>query len=326
MSALTFSELRSWMFRHYTSGEYEQALNIVTRHADEFPERAARIALWRVCLTSRLNDTPAALRLLGEALAAGHWWAEDWLRLDEDLKPLQGLPEFEQAVEVCRRRQVEAQAHAAPELVTYMPESGRWPYPTLIALHARADNARDAAEHWRAAVSQGWLLGLPQSSQILDPNAYSWDDVVKAEREISTQFGKLCEQHPVDRARVIVSGSSQGAALAIGLTVSGLIRSRGFIAVAPSLRWVGNLAPMLGAAQLSGLRGYVVSGEQDPRHAEAEELVDLLKAHGIACELESQPDLGHDFPIEFGRSLTNALAYVLRGPAITAPSTQRRAF
>ena len=39
----------------------------------------------------------------------------------------------------------------------------------------------------------------------------------------------------------------------------------------------------------------------------------LLPAHDIPCALELHPDLGHDFPPEFERSLVAALEFVTQG-------------
>ena len=122
MNDLTFADLERQLYQLYQNGEYAQALDLVAREASRFPTEAWRVAYWRICLASLLGEMALALQLLEEALAAGLWYAEAQLREDPDLQPLQGLPEFEQLVEVCRKRQAEAQALAAPALITLQPE------------------------------------------------------------------------------------------------------------------------------------------------------------------------------------------------------------
>jgi hypothetical protein len=98
-------------------------------------------------------------------------------RQDADLQPLQGMPEFEQRLEVCRQRQAAAQAAAQPFLVVLQPGRLAPPaagYPLLLALHGNNQNARAALDSWRPAVAEGWLVALLQSSQVGGTDAYVW--------------------------------------------------------------------------------------------------------------------------------------------------------
>ncbi|NIO70429.1 MAG: alpha/beta hydrolase, partial [Anaerolineae bacterium] len=225
MSNLTFSDLRTQMFQLYQKGEYAQALDLVTREASRFPTEALRIYYWRICMASLLGETALALQLLEEALEAGFWYAEAQLREDPDLQPLQGLPGFEQLVEVCRKRHAEAQAQAVPVLLTLQPEggcqAGLQPCPLLLALHANNRTAEYSLGFWRSAVSKGWLLALPQSSQVRRPDGYTWNDRDWAVREIQEHYATLCEQYAIDPDRVVVAGFSLGGELAIWLAMSG---------------------------------------------------------------------------------------------------------
>ena len=111
---------------------------------------------------------------------------------------------------------------------------------------------------------------------------------------------------------MVVAGFSQGGGLAIWLALSGAIEACGFVAAAPSLRWVEGLAPLIEANRARAARGYIVTGERDPRFESVKTLADSLRSHGIPCELESHPDLGHDFPPDFEQSLDQALKFMLQ--------------
>jgi len=320
MNNLTFSDLRTQMFQLYQKGEYAQALDLITREASRFPTEALRIYYWRICMASLLGETALALQLLEEALEAGFWYAEAQLREDPDLQPLQGLPGFEQLVEVCRKRHAEAQAQAAPALLTLPPEgqcqAGLQPCPLLLALHANNRTAEYSLGFWRSAVSEGWLLALPQSSQVISPDGYTWNDRDWAAREIQEHVATLCEQYAVDPDRVVVAGFSAGGELAIWLALSGTIGARGFIAIGPAGSYISepdDWVPLIEAGQGRGLRGHLVVGEQDIISYEGTQaLAALLKSRDMPCELEVHPHLGHDFPPEFQQSLIRALDFILR--------------
>ena len=320
MNDLTFSDLERQSYQLYQKGEYAQALDLATREASRFPTEAWLVTYWRICLASLLGEMALALQLLEEALAAGLWYAETQLREDSDLQPLQGLPEFEQLVEVCRKRQAEAQAQAAPALITLQPEdqcqASLQPCPLLLALHGNYRTAEDSVGFWRSAVSNGWLLALPQSCQVGGSDGYIWNDQDWAVREIQEHVATLCEQYAVDPDRVVVAGFSRGGGLAIWLALSGTIEARGFMAVGPGgpyMREPDKWVPLIEVSQGRGLRGYMVVGEQDIFCYESTQaLAAMLRSRDIPCELEVHPNLGHDFPPEFQQSLTRALEFILQ--------------
>ncbi|MFB0536792.1 MAG: alpha/beta hydrolase [Anaerolineae bacterium] len=320
MNNLTFGDLHTQLYRLYQKGEYEQALDLATRAASRFPTEGLRTYYWRICMASLINEAALALQFFEEALEAGLWYAEAQLREDPDLQPLQGLPQFERLVEVCRKRQAEAQAQAAPDLITLQPEggcqAGLQACPLLLALHGNQRTAEVAVGFWRPAVSEGWLLALPQSSQVSGPDAYVWNDRDWAVREIQEHYATLCEHYAVDPDRVVVAGFSLGGELAIWLALSGTIEARGFISVGPAgpyMREPDKWISLIEASQGRGLRGYVVVGEQDVFSCEGTQaLATLLKSRDIPCELEVHPNLGHDFPPEFQQSLSRALEFILR--------------
>ncbi len=320
MNNLTFSDLQTQLYQLYQSGEYAQALDWATCAASQFPAEGVRTYYWRICMASLINETALALQLFEEALEFGFWYAEVQLREDPDLQPLQGLPEFERLVGVCRKRHAEAQAQAAPDLITLQPEgqcqADLQPCPLLLALHGNYGTAEDSVGFWRSAVSNGWLLALPQSSQVGRSDGYVWNDQDWAVREIQEHFATLCEQYAVDPDRVVMAGFSRGGELAIWLALSGTIEVRGFIVVGPGGPYMNEpdkWVPLIEASQGRGLRGYLVVGEQDVFCYEGTQvLAALLKARDIPCELEVYPNLGHDFPPDFQQSLSRALESVLQ--------------
>ena len=71
--------------------------------------------------------------------------------------------------------------------------------------------------------------------------------------------------------------------------------------------------PLLEGPRELELRGYLVASQRDAYcYSVAQKLAALLPPHGIACELELHPDLGHDFPPEFERSLIKGLEFIMR--------------
>lgn len=311
--SMSFAELRANVFEWYEDGHYQEALDLVNREAPHFPAEAKHTYYWRVCLTSRVGDIGQALRLLGEAVAAGFWYPVSMLRSDSDLAPLQGLPEFERLLSVCKERSDETQAKAVPMRLTLEPD-GQQPAPLLVALHGNNGNAQTSAEYWRPASSDGWHVLLPQSSQVSGPDAYVWNDRDWSVREVRQHHAEVCAQAPVDSTRTVVGGFSMGGGLAVWLALSGAIAARGFVAVGPYLPNVEELRQVLAERQPQGMRGYIVIGGKDKGcHEVSKAVAAMMHEHGLPCELEVHPDMGHVFPPAFDQSLQKALQFVMNG-------------
>ncbi|MFL5800522.1 MAG: alpha/beta hydrolase [Roseiflexaceae bacterium] len=311
MSDMTWDELRSEFWRLCGEDAYAEALALITPRAHIFPDRG-RFHNWRMCMAARVGDTALALQAFEQALADDFWCAPKMLREDEDLASLQGLPEFERLAAICQERFEAARARAQPALTVIQPEGRTGPYPALLALHGNFGTSAASIDFWHTAVAQGWLLALPQSSQIIWPNAYVWNDRDRAVPEIQAHYATLAEQYPIDRSRVVVGGFSMGGGLAIWLTVSGAIEARGFVAVSPFLKDIQSLAPLLDARDPRTLRGYIIVGEQDEGCIKiSRQLADLMASRDLACKIELHPGLGHEFPPDFAPSLANGLRFVL---------------
>jgi len=300
------------LFQRYYSGDYAGALEIAEELAVHYPKQAVHTYLWRICLTSRLKHVDESLRLFAEGLEAGYWWAARSLHQDPDLEPLQGLPEFERMVATSHARHMAAQVAVQPDLQVYIPASTAPLYPLLIALHGRGYSPEDnSVPYWKHACDLGWLVAVPRSSQLCWPGAYGWDDGELAAKEIGAHYNTLCVQHPVDHQRLLIAGISQGGALAVHLALGGNLPASGFLAVVPGNSVTDGLEALIQSAQGSGLRGYLVAGGKDPRYETFKQIHALFLQYGIPCEMEDHPELGHEFPPDFEKSLENAIRFLM---------------
>jgi predicted esterase len=197
--------------------------------------------------------------------------------------------------------------------------------PLLLALHMRLANAEDTAVQWMASVSAGLVLAVPQSSQVAGVNAFCWDDIPRAAQDLAAVYTQLREAHTFDPDRVIVAGASQGGGLAITLALNGgVLPSQRFIAVVPfiqdaqdtiALRQadIATLTPAIDRGVRRGTRGWLLTGGQDFGRSHVEQLYREMVRRGLPCEFVLEPDLGHEFPIDFDSKLLSALTFVLSG-------------
>lgn len=317
MAKLSFSQFQSDFFQFSQSGKYEDARLLIQLLGGLFPEHANVIYNWRVRLAALDHQPDQALNILQEALDLGLWWPEAELREDPNLADLQSLPDFQRMVAVFSERHAQALAKSSPEILLYKPDDlAEEAYPLLLVLHGRVGNARLEAEYWQGLTNQGWLVALAQSSQVLAANAFGWDDPSRARQDILDLMELLLDKQPIDLSRIVLGGFSQGAGMAILLSLESSLPARGFIAVSPSIRgyedhFQSNVFFPQRSPDSTTLRGYLITGGQDYRQDMFQQITRTLADRGVTYQHEDDPDLGHEYPDNFPASLNRAIQFIL---------------
>lgn len=313
MSEKTFHDFDRQVMALYNAKEYTQALGLVEQERQNYPENQPQIAYWRMCLYALLDKQAETLQIFREALEQGHWFSSNWLGNDPDLVSLQALPEFQEMVEICRQRQAEIQATSKPELLVEAPAQQKGDLPLLIALHGNSGNARRAISKWNPITAQGWLLAVPQSSQVFGRDAYVWDDRELAISEIRAHLAKLSGEHNINAQRVVLGGFSMGGGQAVWMALHQSVQTHGFMVLGPYMtkNELEALPTLLETQKPGGVRGYILVGTEDHECLEvSRKLVKLMQAHGLACELEIRPSLDHDYPEDFSEVVSRGLAFI----------------
>ncbi len=313
MSNQTYYALDKQLFKLFEEKEYQQVLDLIEQEQANFPTHTLYFVYWRICMTNLLGKREEALRLFREAVEQGYWFTPDWMAEDEDLVSLHPLPEFQSLLATCRQRLLQAQAEVRPELRVLPPDPPVAPAPLLIALHGNMSNSNDTAEEWRAITGRGWLLALPQSSQLAGQTAFVWNDRARSISEICAHFATVNEQYSVDAGRVVLGGFSKGGGLAIWMALHQLIPAAGFVVLGPFLssEELEALAELLATHKPAGIRGSIIIGEDDESCLKgSRQVAELMHAHDLPCTLEIIPGLGHEYPSDFSEHVTRGLAFV----------------
>lgn len=313
MSEITFHALFRQLIAADRAGDYTRAIVLAEQAADRFPERARQTLHWRICLTAGSGKQEQSLQLLREALNHGYCYPPSALEQEPDLTSLRDLAAFKELLEVNNERFAEIQAHARPELLIIPSAQQATSYPLLIALHGNSSNARDTSAYWAGIPAQGWLLALPQSSQLIGPGECIWDNREQGSSEVREHLAALTSTYPIDQERVVLGGFSSGGSLAIWLAVHQSRKTRGFIALGPTLTAaeLEAVTTLFDAHTPVGLRGSIIVGEEDTWSLEtSRKIAKLMQTHDLSCQLEILPGLDHSYPPHFAQSVAQRLAFV----------------
>jgi predicted esterase len=307
----SFNELNATVERLRADGDRSGALELLTRSEAFFPPQAALTRMLRVELLAAMGRTDAAVDLLRDGLDRGYRYRGRWLR-HERFVALTSHPDFSALVERSDTQYETAQAEARPDLSILVPREGPGREErVLIALHGNNRTMRDTVPSWQSVVREGWVLAVPQSSEIgTTPGFFIWNDRERARKDIETHLETLSSRLSPDSSRFVLGGFSMGARLALELGLSGSSPARKILAIATWLPDFETLANLLEASVIQKSLVYVVVGRHDASGYEGSvRLVDHLRTLGAHAELEIHEG-GHEEPGDMPATLHRALAFL----------------
>jgi len=308
----SFSELFASVQARRESGDLAGALALFEGRERDFPLQKGLVFLVRAELLAELRQPDQAIESLEAALASGCRYKRSWLEENPRLAALRGFARFGDVTERSARRHEEDSAAARPELNVVMPESAAPPlgYPLLVALHGNNSTLADTVAQWSSPASAGWVVAVPQSSEIgVSPGAFIWNETERAVREVTAHISEIAKGTRLDPDRLVMGGFSMGGLQAIAIPLTARIRARAFVAVAAWLPNIREFATMLDRGPGRDLSGYVVVGRRDPNCDGAKQLVALLTKHRVHAHLDLREDLGHEYPADMPETLSRALAF-----------------
>lgn len=315
MAYQSLSSLLTAVFDHYQENRFAEALEVLQANAQDFPERNHDLQYYFMCLHGRLNQPELAIEYFKAAMDSGHFYEARALQEDDaDLSGLFSHAEFRQLRDLSLQRYEAARAVSKPELLVQTPPNATSETPLLIALHGNRSNGRDTAGYWSKALDLGWVLASAQSSQVVSPNRYVWDNTETASAEVKQHYADICAEYQFDENCVIVGGFSRGAGLAIEAVLRQIVPARGFIAIAPALPDPESLAEAIAALKGSKIRGAMLIGSLDqPYIPVANTIAELMREAGLAVHYELREGLDHVYPDDFPTTLQDALKFVTEG-------------
>jgi predicted esterase len=234
---------------------------------------------------------------------------------DPDLKPLQDFEEYIQVIKQCKSKLSEAAASVKPESLI-LKQNGKMnkSMPLIYSLHWRGENIKRFSQYWNIeGLRNANIFAFPQSSQVHGFNEYCWDNNEVAEVEVINSLEKIVHELSLEDNNVILAGASQGGKLALELALNNekIANLKGFILVVPSIREIGKYEELIDKAKARGIKGYIITGDQDYFYSSVTEIQNLFLKKAFPCELFVKEGMGHFFPDNFKTILPRAINYIL---------------
>jgi predicted esterase len=295
----------------YRAGEFKDAYDLVRAEGAQVGGNQAQVANLEYCLACRLGMKEESLRVLRKAVVSdGYWYGYEYLLKDEDLAGIRESAEFLELAAICREREAEALRTALPALEVHDPNVGSdRPKGLLVALHGNGDGVALNRAQWIDALDAGYLLAMPQSSQLSGWGARTWQDLGKGREELRSHMRAL--EGKGQGRPFVLGGFSGGARLALRCVLSGDVRPDMVILVSPWLPELEEWRPLLAALDGASMACHVFCGSCDADCKDgARNAAEMLSDAGVATEFHLVEGLDHDYPEDFAGLLHGRLPRV----------------
>jgi len=314
LKRITYASLINKTLEIYMKGDYLEAYNFITDNYKGIKVNLAQIYNFRYTIANKAGLEELALQIMREAIVEkGFWYQYNYLIEDEDLKSLNKYKEFDESIDMCKKREIEAKRNEKTDLKIIVPDkiNEQCKHPLIIVLHGDQENIEITEDYWSSCTYKNYLLALPQSSQIQFSEGYEWKDIEKGSRELKEHYERILEKHNIDSDNIIIGGFSAGARVALYSILKDIIQVKGFILAAPWLPEIDEWAPLLNKIREKGIKGYVVCGDKDDDCYECtRRFTDLLNSKKISHKLRIFKGLDHEYPDNFDEILQKAIVFI----------------
>ena len=308
-----FSQLQASYFLMCERQAYALALKLIRQEYSRFPAAKSLLTRWCIGLFAQMGQEERALAALEDAISGGDYFREEKLRHDADLQALRHSSRFRSLSKQSGTLYEEHRQQVRPDLRVLTPQTPP-PWPILIALHENMGNTAVSEPYWHTAVDEGWLVVLPQSSQLGWATChYVWDNLEIALAQIQSQYAQLQQDYALQLQtdKLVVAGYGQGGYVAQKLLEQQ--PARGAILVEGwSLDAFLQMHRFLNRSTRP--RYYLLAGQNIPEqifdhYEEAQKLSRQFARMGFLCRVEGWTEKTMGLPTEFDKLLGRALQF-----------------
>jgi predicted esterase len=292
---------------------YEEALRLLAAAENRFHDNDYELMAHRAEIFARMGKYESSLDVWEAGQGKGYFFGIQ--RHGELYKPFEKYDRFQQIADEDRRLSEIADETSKSKVEVVLPDQplvGK-KLPLFIALHGDGSSSERAKRFWKSAKLEGeFVVAFIQSYLHSGMKSYSWLRYdPRARQEIRERFRDVVNQYPIDKERIIIGGISAGGLMAIDAAINHVIPAAGFIGVCPGKPEEFD-NPRVRTAREDGIKGVILSGENDYNLPYQREMVHVFKKERLPHEFIVLPDMGHEFPEDFSSHIDKAIEFILR--------------
>lgn len=312
----SYKEMRDYLGELFNQKKYAEAASLLESVLDRFPDNVMANTYNLATARMFLGEADKALEALEEGHRRGIYYGI-WDFEAALWEPIRKAGRFEAFRKENSARIGDAQKKATMKIEVMTPKdyNPANPYPLFIALHGGGESMADFKPNWTSPRLRGeFITAYVQSSQVAGMRGFHWQDASLTGRDLEAAYERILEKYRVDDGGVLIGGFSSGGFAALVTAFHGSLPVRGFVALCPEVPQTIRDEDIL-EAKARGLRGTLLTSEQDNRVERQRELAGRWEKLGLATEFHVTPNIGHWFPKDFEQLLDRAIGQILDSQA-----------
>ena len=183
-------------------------------------------------------------------------------------------------------------------------------YPLIIVMHGGFGDNNATCKYWDSKkIKNEFISVFTQGREVVGTFTRKYGKT--GIEDINEIYRRVISEYPVDTSKIILAGQSAGGGLAIQLTNND-IPATGLLLAFPAKPREFDYTKAVDFKNMN-LKVIMVCGEKDQTfYAGQREMSAILDSAGVENRFISNPDLGHDFPPDFGEQIDNGLAFLMK--------------
>jgi len=285
-------------FKNYPKKEFEIYQNIIILYT-----RAGEIKN-SIDMMSEANSKGFYFWLMPRQVVYNNFRREEW---------------FKKALSVNNALRDKAQKLVKQTYKVVLPKAydAKKKYPLVFIIHGGNQSIESAQGRWKSdELYKDNIVAFIQSGWTVATNKFRWNlsgvdyfHEGTAIDEVKALYKEILAKYPVDIEKIVLLGFSQGASLAMNMTIYNDIKCLGVLAGCPFNDAIDEKHSL--NLKKRDIRFFVFTGDKDREFNKTVKNMDILKKSGVKTILKINKDMGHQFSPDIESDIKKALKLIL---------------
>lgn len=308
-----FPEIETTVDSLAAIGNYTDAIKILEKAKLQYLEHNYEIVKNLALLYGKIGNFDESFKLWNEGHNKGYFFG-----LFSHFPIYKPYKEFSQFNSICEKDMQLRKDSLVNSKTTYEIKSPKnfnpqLKYPLLIVLHGGGSSIKKEKGYWNSEIlNNNFIVAFAQSYLYYDMKTFGWkinDD--RARNDLRKCYDEILENFLIDTSKVIIAGISAGAYTAMDISINKFFPTTGFFAICPDVTADDFEMEIIRNAKLSGVRGVIISGENDFALSNQKQLLKKFNAVDFHHIFDIVSGTGHEYPNDFENKIDAACNFIL---------------
>ncbi|MEN8155286.1 MAG: dienelactone hydrolase family protein, partial [Acidobacteriota bacterium] len=270
-----------------------------------------------IILYKRAGEIKTSIDMMTEANNKGYYF---WfMPRDRAYNNFRREEWFKKALALNNELRDKAQKLIKPEYKIVLPKEYdvKKKYPLIFIMHGGNQSIEKSQGRWKSdELYKDKIVAFVQSGWTVATNSYRWNlsgfdyfHEGTAIDEVKALYKEILQKYPVNTDKIVLVGFSQGASLAMNMTIYNDIKSLGVLAGCPFNDDIDEKHSL--NLKKRDIRFFVFTGDKDRRFNKTVKNMEMLKKSGVKVIFKINKNMGHQFSVNIETDINEALKLIL---------------